>query len=337
MVARVMQGGPELVGHVRAVFGLPELEPSSLSMAGRGAMGRLWRLDCGPHRYALKELFRAADADDVRIETAVTARLSAAGVPLPDSMPAVDGRFLVQLPEAFGGDWVRLYRWIDGTPVDPAAPGVATQLGELLGRLHASALPPHGDPDPWFETTPDPAEWELLVDAALAAGLPWAPRLAAMRPMLAELAELVTPMPVEHMITCHRDLHPDNVLADQDGRLVLLDWDIQGPACPDRELAIVLVRWHFDNGVLNADAVRATMAAYRAAGGTGQLRDRHSFGMSIAADLNFLRNQARVVLDPAAATEHREFAEREVLASLVLMTTVPVIDELLDLAAEVPA
>ena len=29
---------------------------------------------------------------------------------------------------------------------------------------------------------------------------------------------------------CHRDLHPDNVFADPDGDLVVVDWDNLGPA-----------------------------------------------------------------------------------------------------------
>ena len=38
------------------------------------------------------------------------------------------------------------------------------------------------------------------------------------------------------MVLCftERDLHPDNVLVDASGDLVLLDWDDTGPACPDR-------------------------------------------------------------------------------------------------------
>jgi thiamine kinase-like enzyme len=59
-------------------------------------------------------------------------------------------------------------------------------------------------------------------------------------------------------VTCHCDLHPDNVLVDGTGELVLLDWDDAGPACPDRELAGVLVFWHVDEaGSADDAAVRA--------------------------------------------------------------------------------
>jgi hypothetical protein len=40
---------------------------------------------------------------------------------------------------AFGLPDVRLYRWVDGVPVDLADVGVAARAGGLLGRLHACA------------------------------------------------------------------------------------------------------------------------------------------------------------------------------------------------------
>ena len=58
--------------------------------------------------------------------------------------------------------------------------------------------------------------------------------------------------------------------------------------------------WHVhDDGTADDAAVQRTLAAYRAAGGPGRLRDEQSFGMYIACRLNFLKAQASVALDPA--------------------------------------
>jgi Ser/Thr protein kinase RdoA (MazF antagonist) len=121
---------------------------ASITRVARGAVGQIWRLDLGDESYAVKELFWGADEQAVRTEAALTAQLAAAGIRLPGSLPARDGRFLARLPGDLGGGWLRLYRWVDGVPIDPAGPDPAGRVGDLLGRLHARAVPPRGEPDP---------------------------------------------------------------------------------------------------------------------------------------------------------------------------------------------
>jgi aminoglycoside phosphotransferase (APT) family kinase protein len=66
---------------------------------------------------------------------------------------------------------------------------------------------------------------------------------------------------------------PTHVLVEASGELAVLDWDDARPACPDRELAGLLMFWHvYDDGTADDAAVRRTLAAYRAGGGPGRLR-----------------------------------------------------------------
>ena len=152
--------------------------------------------------------------------------------------------------------------------------------------------------------------------------------------LLCDLADLVTRMAGDRLVTCHRDLHPDNVLVEASGELAVLDWDDAGPACPGRELAGLLMFWHVhDDGTADDAAVQHTLAAYRAGGGPGRLRDERSFGMYLACRLNFLEAQASVALDPGAAPEHRAYASSEICDTLARLPMPSLISHLTSLAA----
>ena len=279
----MISGGSESAGLVCGAFGLTAEPGAALIPVSRGAMGRVWCLDLGAERYAVKELFWESDEEPVRTEAAFTAHLESAGIRLPGSLPGRGGRFLQELAPGQGGGWLRLYRWIDGVPVDLAGPGLAAAIGDLAGRLHALARPAGGAVDPWYDTVPAPATWDQLADAARGQGAGWAEAMAGQAGLLCDLADLVTPMAGDRLVTCHRDLHPGNVLVEASGELAVLDWDDAGPACPGRELAGLLMFWHGqDDGTADDAAVQRTLVAYRAGGGPGQLRDEQSFGMYIA-------------------------------------------------------
>lgn len=119
----------ELVAHVREAFGWGE---DVVASAGpRGALGQIWRLDVGPARYALKEIFAEPPSEAlIEAELAFARRAAEVGVRLPASHPDREGRHLLAAP---GETWLRLYDWIDLRPVELTAQATPRELVRARG------------------------------------------------------------------------------------------------------------------------------------------------------------------------------------------------------------
>ncbi|MDP4502215.1 phosphotransferase enzyme family protein [Nonomuraea turcica] len=324
----------DLVAYVREAFGWDQ--DVVASRGPRGALGQIWRLEVGPACYALKEIFAEPPSRAlIDAELAFARQAAAAGVRLPASHADREGRYLLTTPD---GTWLRLYDWADLRPVELTAPATPTELGALLARLHRCAQPmavePDGrPPDPWYDRVPATHELAKLSasDASWAAGL--ADRLA----IVPELCAAVTPADPAGLILCHRDLHPENVLADPaDDGLVVVDWDNLGPAAPSRELARALFDWFCDNSVADLDAMRAMYEAYVRSDGPGRITQPADFSMLVASRLNFLLVQARHALDPDAEPRHRAWAEREIDEALRILPTPRQLADVLEMALRAP-
>jgi thiamine kinase-like enzyme len=137
---------------------------------------------------------------------------------------------------------------------------------------------------------------------------------------LPELCAAVTRVDPAASLLCHRDLHPENVLTNRDG-LVVVDWDNFGAADPGRELAQMLFDWFCDGPVTDLDAMASLYRSYKEEGGPGRITTPADFTMLVATRLNFLILQARIALDPRCDTRDREWAEREVEEMLPLVPT----------------
>jgi Ser/Thr protein kinase RdoA (MazF antagonist) len=311
-----------VVEAARAAFGWgPEVVAVP---GGRGARGQVWRVEVGSHRYALKELFDEPPPEAlIQAELAFTARAVEAGVRVPASHPDLLGRYVVA---GLDGLHLRLYDWLDLSPLDPGAPDTPAALGTLLARLHRAAPPALLEPDgrppsAWYHAVPPRAEWPRSHVVQPAVSAPWGGRLMARLEEMPRLAAAVGPADPAELILAHRDLHPENVRAGDGGAPVVLDWDCLGPTTAARELVQVLFDWYADLRFTDLDAMRALVEAYREAGGPGRVTGPADASMLLASRLNFLRSQVRLALDPTTEPRHREWAEREIDEALSILPT----------------
>ncbi len=164
------------------------------------------------------------------VAVALSEHLAATGIRVP--------RALDRQPIVFEHDEVQ-QRWLVATAwqriIPSGAPVEWASVGAMVARLHrldpaAIAAPlPFGGDYPWWQFE------RLLGD------LPGTER-TVLQPAFDELRWWYGAARQRPLVVCHGDVHPGNVIADEDGP-VLLDWDLLclAPPCWDHA---PLITWH---------------------------------------------------------------------------------------------
>ncbi len=278
---------------IAAAYGLGS-PTAPMSIAARGELGRVWQLSTDRGRYAVKEtLFRQieqAAAEDVAFQLSV---LDAGTVRMPTPVRTRAGVVLADI----GSHQVRVYTWMDLLAPDFRADPAL--VGETIAAVHRIRHQPGRELVGWYTDPVGQAGWAALLDAAVAAGAPFADALAAEIPYLLGLeATMETPRNLQN---CHRDLWADNVLPTPGGALGIVDWENFGLEDPAHELAMPLLE--FGGG--DAERVGTLYRAYVDAGGPARLTGRGAFTMVIAQFGHFWEQDVGRFLDPRSSVEVR--------------------------------
>ncbi|QIY75796.1 phosphotransferase [Streptomyces sp. RLB1-33] len=289
--------------------------PWAMTPVTRGALGQIWRFSGNGSSWAVKELLFGCGEEQVRREAALRQAAEDLGIASPRLFPNRHGAYVSRVTASSGGSYVKLYDWIDGAKADASDPGILDWFGRTMALLHTAGQGASETPDSWYERCPQDVEWKALHKQVRQAGLPWAEALGRfIDTSAAELAHWVTPTDPGDLVTSHLDLQPQNVLVGRDGP-VLLDWDNAGVTSAEREFARAVYVWSGGNHV-DIDSARRLARAYRSAGGGAAVTGPQSFSMLFATALNFVYVQAECAIDQTVTAAQREFASRQVVASL---------------------
>jgi Ser/Thr protein kinase RdoA (MazF antagonist) len=236
----------------------------------RGEVGQVWKLTTRTGTFAVKEPFDARSADGADDEARFQDLAIESGVPAPAVIRAGDGRVAADI----GTSRVRVYEWVDLRPADRALDPAL--VGAAVAKLHRVRYHGRNGLHPWYSEPVGARAWDSLGAELVAAGAPFADRLAERRDELVAL-ELLLEGPTS-VQTCHRDLFADNVLSTATGQLCIIDWENSGLADPSQELAVVL----FEFAAQDGERARILYEAYRNDGGPGTVTRPESFAMAIA-------------------------------------------------------
>lgn len=270
-------------------------------------------------RYAVK-LFRHDPGAGLRSAMPVEAiALGTGSVPMAKPVATSDtGSWLAELETDEGRWWARCHEWVDGTPSSTLEPTVekVRDVGRSVGILHALHL---DGGDTAQLPSVDRARWQRNVSAATAAGVAWAAELAALTPLVDDLATRLSRLRGERrpMRLSHRDLDPKNAVVRPDGRVAITDWDYAGPVVPGVELVVAAMSF---SGGRNADRglVEEFVAAYRSSGGDAPPPDTLAMTTEAAIEsLSWLLLNVERCLDPATGDdfEGRHGLTYELIAS----------------------
>jgi aminoglycoside phosphotransferase (APT) family kinase protein len=288
-LARELLGGDPTVEHVPVGYG-----------------NQNWRVAAGGERYVLK-----VGPPDLAGKWTASRRAydlaAAAGVPVPEMV-----HFEVR-PDAI----VRIFTWVDGTSPATVAdrPDAAGRFGADLGAAVAAlhTVAPGGFSSRLDGSAPGFARWRDYVGHRLGQIRDRARRNATCDDATLDRAgRAITDLAGEvddraRPVLAHRDLHADNLLVDDDGRLLaILDWDMA-------EAWDAAAEWFKLDGLLFPAVPGAAdrfWAAYRGVHADDDAWDRRARLVDLLESLNVLANGVNDQSSPAWVDWGRDRLDR---------------------------
>jgi Ser/Thr protein kinase RdoA (MazF antagonist) len=268
---------PARIDDICQVFALGR--PTGQPILIAGAMSNSnWRVHTDRGRFFLKVINSSEAAPDWRVSYERRFRLEeaaiAAGVDAPRPILARSGGCLAEIPVVGESPLVvRVHDWVDGVGLSPgpASPEDAAHIGRVLAKIHALDLEEAADPEQVLPIYPL-EDW-IKREREF-------PELQGIVPLMKRLYAFVVAGRglVRRTLLCHRDINNRNVLRADDGRLLILDWELAGPLDPKLDVGTGILVWSGAwEGEPDLRAARALVRGYREAGGEFEAGDARLF------------------------------------------------------------
>ncbi|HEY3060584.1 MAG TPA: phosphotransferase [Chloroflexota bacterium] len=276
---------------IAARYRLGNASGSMRSVARADEIGRPWLLQTDRGRWAVRQLDGCYDVANAETDVLLQEAALGAGIVLPRPVRSTSGAIVESIA---GHNW-RVHKWIDSGPplTAPVAASIAHQVGAILAKLHALALPAPGAIGFWHTHRQTETQWRDLSQRAHEVGASWADDLANAIPSLLDLSAIGSADPPPSVL-CHCNLGPGNVRVSAGGQLAVLGWEHAGALPPAWELGSALMAWAMGPGnePLNVAAARALLDGY----GAHPPLEPAMFQASVAGWLNYLFGQASLAL-----------------------------------------
>ena len=320
---------PRLAQAIADRYDLGAVTGEMRSLARPDESGRAWSLETDRGRWVARTMGTWWPIVDVETEVALQEAAAAGGVLLPAPVRSRDGEVVATID---GHEW-RVCVWAHSRPpmAAPASAAVTRTVGAILATIHGLAMPVDRV-SPWHELRLSPVTWAELAERAHTEGAAWAPALAAVVPVLAELETVGAGVPAPAPVLSHNAMGPGQVRRGQNGSLVVLGWEHAGGQPPAWELAMALMDWTVNpGGGVNAAGARALVDGYRETAGTLPELDVPSFRGAVTGLANYVCGQVEHALT-ATGDEDRRYSERSVRHLLAHLPTRAALERLVDVA-----
>jgi homoserine kinase type II len=205
---------------------------------------------------AVLRLHRPDAGARVPLELAALQHLGARGLPVPRPLPTTAGA----LVDEVAGAPASLLAYVDGTPLDRAAPApaFARAIGALLARVDAGlALLPGGRAVLAHDITDLASARDRLTACRKIAGFPW----QRVEDALEDAARAIAAWPALPRQVIHGDVSRGNIICDGD-RFALIDFGDAGAGPRVADVAIALAQLALVGGRLRPEIWSALWVGY---------------------------------------------------------------------------